>query len=129
MSGPVIVEAQSGTGATPPRIEVELQPANAPAYAAIVSLHGEHDLATSGDVESALAGIYGPVLVDLTACEFVDTTVVRIILAKRLELEREGHRLELVIPPENQINRTLEVLGLASFMIVHERVPGDGASG
>jgi anti-anti-sigma factor len=124
----VITDTQSGTGATPPRVEVELQPANAPAYAALVSLYGEHDLASSGDVESALAGIYGTVLVDLSACDFIDTTVVRIILAKRLELEREGHRLELVIPPENQIKRTLEMLGLGNLMIVHERVPGDATS-
>lgn len=115
----------SGVDATPPHVEVELRPANAPAYAAIVSLHGEHDLASSADVEAALAGIYGSILVDLTECEFIDTTVIRIVLVKRQELEREGHRLELVVPPENQISRTLGVLGLRDVLIVHEQAPGD----
>jgi hypothetical protein len=57
-------------------IEVELWPARAPAFAAIIKLCGEHDVATSGDVREALASIHGHVLVDLSACSFVDSSAI-----------------------------------------------------
>ena len=109
---------------TPPAIEIELRPVRVAGYAALVSLHGEHDLATSDDLVAALAPLSGNLLVDLSECEFIDSTVIGVVIAKSAELVRDGHRLELVVPGSNQIvSRVVEVVGLRALMTVHEQVP------
>lgn len=109
---------------TPPAIEVELRPVRVTGYSALVSLHGEHDMATSGDLVDALAPLTGNLLVDLSACEFADSTVIGVLIAKSADLVREGHRLELVVPSSNQIvSRVVQVVGLRTLMTVYEQVP------
>lgn len=106
-------------------IEVELSPMGVPGYAAIVSLCGEHDLATSAAIRIALLPIYGNVLVDLSACEFIDSTVIGSLLEKAEDLRREGHRLELVVPSENtRVRRIIDVIGLHTILAVYQRTPG-----
>jgi anti-anti-sigma factor len=114
-----------------PEIEVEVRPARAPQYAAVVSLHGEHDLATSGALRTALQPLFGDVLVDLSDCSFVDSTVIGALIAAAQELEREGHRLSLVVPPENtNVARTLEIVRMAELIRILPRTPGaDSGSG
>ena len=80
-------------------VEVEVQPARAPQYAAIVSLRGEHDLATAPVIRDALSAVFGDVLVDLSECTFVDSTVIGALIAASQDLQREGHTLALVVPP------------------------------
>jgi anti-anti-sigma factor len=114
-----------------PEIEVEVRPARAPQYAAVVSLHGEHDLATSGALRTALQPLFGDVLVDLSDCSFVDSTVIGALIAAAQELEREGHRLSLVVPPENtNVARTLEIVRMAELIRILPRTPStDSGSG
>ncbi len=50
----------------PPSVDVIYDPPDEPRFAAIVSLHGEHDIATAADVSDAIAGVSGSVLVDLS---------------------------------------------------------------
>jgi anti-anti-sigma factor len=110
-----------------PTVEVELVRAG---YAAVVSLHGEHDLATRDQLIDALAGIFGNVLVDLSDCPFIDSTVIVALIAQMQELEREGHRLDLVVPPGNaSIARIVDVVGMRDLVIVHESIPPHGAAG
>jgi anti-anti-sigma factor len=105
-------------------IHVELRPALATSYAAVVSLCGEHDLATSSDLRVALAPLHGDVLVDLSECEFPDSSAIRTLLDKSQDLKRDGHRLELVVPAENtNVRRIIEIIGLAQLMTVHGRLP------
>jgi anti-anti-sigma regulatory factor len=78
-----------------PSVEVELSPADPPSCAALVSLRGEHDLASRDEVAAALAPILGDVVIDLSACDFLDLTVSRVLRAKAAELGREGHHLEI----------------------------------
>lgn len=102
------------------RVDVELRPSAWPSFAALVTLHGEHDLTTSESIRRALGPLYGNVLVDLSHCSFIDSTVISALLAKHHELDREAHRLELLVSPANpMIARTLALLGLDALLVVH----------
>jgi anti-anti-sigma factor len=98
-------------------VEVVLNPADAPTFAAAVRLCGEHDLATGPDIREALTPIHGDVLVDLSACEFIDSTVIGVLLADAYARKEQGHRLELLVPADNHtIHRTLHVSGVAKLL-------------
>jgi anti-anti-sigma factor len=67
-------------------------------------------------------------LLDLSACEFIDSTVIGVVLAKSGDLAREGRRLELVVPAANRsVTRVVDVVGLRTLMTVHDRMPTAGA--
>jgi anti-anti-sigma factor len=101
-------------------VEVEFLPSRAPAFAATVTLIGEHDLATSPQIRDALAPIDGNVLLDLSECDFIDSSVLYVIVSAMQEREREGKRLELVVPPGNvRVLRTLEITGVLDVVTVH----------
>lgn len=107
-----------------PTVELRFRPSCPEGYAAIVVLCGEHDLATSGDVEAAVSPVDGPLLIDLSQCEFVDSTVVGVMMAKSKALAREGHQLTLVVPPSNrQIRRVFDVIGMASMATLLDEMP------
>lgn len=108
-----------------PPIEVELRPARAPRYAALVTLRGEHDLATSGRIAEALSRIAGTILVDLSDCEFIDSTVIRTLLRTSAELTREGYRLDLVLGPHPSVRRIVEVIGLSRLLVTYDQFPTD----
>jgi anti-anti-sigma factor len=112
-----------------PTIDVEFSPDRASGYAALVSLGGEHDLASTDDLRAALDPIFGNVLVDLTRCGFMDSTVIGVLLAKLTDLKREGRRLDLVVPRDNvAIARVVDVVGMRGLLTVHERLPLDGTT-
>jgi anti-anti-sigma factor len=107
-----------------PRVDVHFGSSVAPAYAAVVSLHGEHDLATASTIRDALSSLYGAVLLDLSPCEFIDSTVIRTILDKHRQLASDGHRLDLLVPPDRKtIRRVLDVSGLRLVLAVHDALP------
>jgi anti-anti-sigma factor len=107
-----------------PAIEVVHAPPQAPAFAAIVVLRGEHDLGSSPSIREALDAVNGDVLLDLTDCGFVDSSVIGTILRRFQERARTGHRLELIVPPENRIiTRTIEIASLRELLTVHDRIP------
>jgi anti-anti-sigma factor len=105
-------------------VDVELLPAGVRGFAAIVSLRGEHDLASAAEVARAIGAISGNVLVDLTDCSFIDSTIIEALIGNAKDLEREGHFLEIVAPPENSvIVRTLEIVGMRDVLVVHPARP------
>jgi anti-anti-sigma factor len=115
---------------SPDPIRVELDPPHARGYAAIVFLCGEHDLSTSADLGIALDPIRGNLLIDLSECEFIDSTVIAALLEKFEDLRREGHRLELlVLPGKTNIRRVIELVGLDTLVTVHDAMPGGGTPG
>jgi anti-anti-sigma factor len=100
-----------------PTVDVECAPDSTPAFAAILHLCGEHDLATGPAIAAALASIQGNVLVDLSACQFVDSTVISVLILDQQARQREGQRLEVLVPVANTIvSRTLEVAGVSSVL-------------
>ena len=84
---------------------MDLRPVDMPGFAAVVRLCGEHDLATSDELRAGLASIHGNVIVDLTDCEFIDSTAIGIIVANRQEREREGQSPNCAYPPRTHRSR------------------------
>jgi anti-anti-sigma factor len=124
----VVAHGQAVDGPDP--IRVELDPSHTRGYAAIVLLCGEHDLATSPEIGLALAPIRGDLLIDLSRCEFIDSTVIAALLEKFEDLRREGHRLELLVPPEQKnVRRAIDVIGLGTLIPVLDAIPGTGSPG
>ncbi|MDP9257295.1 MAG: STAS domain-containing protein [Actinomycetota bacterium] len=90
---------------------------------AIATLTGEHDLASKAELTDVLARASAQryVLVDLSECAFMDSTVLSLlVLTCQSQWERDG-RLELVIPRETSaIQRVMTIAGLTTFLTIHE---------
>jgi anti-anti-sigma factor len=107
-----------------PSIGIELRPANANGYTAVVSLFGEHDAATAGEVGDTLAALDGDVLVNLAECTFIDSSLIGVLLAGATNLRRDGHHLELLVPPANvTISRVLAIVRADTVLVVHPEWP------
>jgi anti-anti-sigma factor len=102
-----------------PAVEVDL---SVPCVA-FVSLHGEHDLSSTQPVHEALAkaGTRRDVFVDLSACTFMDSSVIATLFRERVQLELHDRRLELIIPPSASVIRRVAALTvLDSILRIHE---------
>jgi anti-anti-sigma factor len=104
-------------------ISLELRPPSEPGFAAIVHLVGEHDLATSTSFRDALQQINGNVLVDLSECSFLDSSVIGVLVRDHQARTREGQRLELLLPPQSTVARTLHISGVADLIPVRTPPP------
>jgi anti-anti-sigma factor len=101
------------------RVDIKLQPESHTDFAAVVQLIGEHDLATSSAIEQALGAIQGNVLLDLSECTFIDSTVISVVVVDHRTRGREGHRLELLVPAESaSVSRTLQIAGVDQLLTV-----------
>jgi anti-anti-sigma factor len=89
---------------------------------AIVGLQGEHDLSTRRRLDGALAQASAQpnVLVDLSACTFMDSSVIAAMFVARKKLGERDGRLELVIPPEaGTVQRVASITSLAAILPIH----------
>ncbi len=87
-----------------------------------MTLHGEHDMATTAEIAIALAVAAGcpSVLVDVSDTTFIDSTVIGALLrAAALARSRSGV-LELVVPPGGSTRRGLELTGVERLLRFHE---------
>jgi anti-anti-sigma factor len=126
------VTMQDGaSNSTWPSVDVEHRPASSPAFAAIVHLCGEHDMATASEIAHALSSISGDVLVDLSECSFLDSSTVSVLLEDGRLRERNGHRLELLAPhASSSILRALEIMRVDRFLTMHvDTEDGDAPPG
>ena len=92
-------------------------------HLAVVSLQGEHDISTSESLAQALerAAANSNVLVDLSECTFVDSTVITILIRTSETVKAGGEQLVLVIPPaQRAIARIAEMTGLGHLMPLYE---------
>jgi len=101
------------------RIELETPSA----AVAVVSLIGEHDLAEYESLKKTLdlaASRRRHVIVDLSDCAFVCSTVVSLLLHVQGEVVSDGGRFGVVIPPDcGAVSRVAELMGFESLFPVH----------
>jgi anti-anti-sigma factor len=104
---------------------VEVEPlASGSRFEAIIRLYGGHDVATSRHLREAFRSVDGDVLLDLSSCEFIDSSVIFVIYADCNARARSGRRLELLVPTANRaITRTLEIAGARQVLSVHAELP------
>jgi len=84
---------------------------------AIVALEGEHDLSTAPELRSQLHGALaeGPLVVDLSACTFLDSSILGVLLGGLRRAREEDRGFALVLGTgEPAVRRIFEVTGLTS---------------
>jgi anti-anti-sigma factor len=89
-----------------------------------ISVRGELDLSTApdleGPLEQTLESEEGSVLIDLSQCEFIDSTGIALIVRAWQRLDNDGNGRGLVICSQNdQVRRVLEITGLELSIPVH----------
>jgi len=92
------------------------------ASAIVLTLTGDHDLATKPALVAALAGLApeAEIVIDLTRCTFIDSTVIGAILGAR---RPDRPRISLVHPPDTSyVVRALSVIGMRDLLPVHPSV-------
>lgn len=91
----------------------------------VITVRGELDLSTAPELENplqaALQGGETPVLIDLSECEFIDSTGIALIVRAWQELDGDDQNPgQLVIANRNdQVQRVLEISGLNLSIPVH----------
>ena len=90
-----------------------------------IFVRGELDLSTApdleGPLEQALESNEGSVLIDLSQCEFIDSTGIALIVRAWQRLHGGDNGRALVICSQNdQVRRVLEITGLELSIPVHE---------
>lgn len=108
---------EAGTDVVPFKLTDE---AHGPGVRAI-KIEGELDLAFADQLSEALdrAAECRVVLIDLSECEFIDSTGTSVIVRAYVAMKQEGRRLALVAPAA-QIRRYLEMIGLMQDNLVFE---------
>jgi anti-sigma B factor antagonist len=100
-----------------------------------VRVEGELDLAVAEQLERALVRVGAEcpeILIDLTRCEFIDSTGIAVIVHAHKRLAEQGCRV-VACAPSAQVLRVLSVTGLTANGLVFENVeealsPGQPAS-
>jgi anti-anti-sigma factor len=90
---------------------------------AVVSLGGEHDLGSAPAVAQATADASATVshlIVDLSSVEFIDSSIINLLIQVSRELREDGRRFSLVLGSSPTIERTLEICGVLPSL---NRVP------
>jgi anti-anti-sigma factor len=90
-----------------------------------ISVRGELDLSTAPDLEEpldkALESGDGSVLIDLSQCEFIDSTGIALIVRAWQRLDSGENGRALVLCSQNdQVRRVLEITGLELSIPVHQ---------
>lgn len=90
-----------------------------------IGVRGELDLSTAPDLEEPLEQTLesdeGSVLIDLTQCEFIDSTGIALIVRAWQRLESGENGRNLVLCSQNdQVRRVLEITGLELSIPVHQ---------
>jgi anti-anti-sigma factor len=89
-----------------------------------ISVRGELDLSTAPELEGPLTDAVendaGSLLIDLTSCEFIDSTGIALIVRAWQRLDSGGDGRSLAICSQNdQVRRVLEITGLELSIPVH----------
>ena len=103
--------------------QFEIGSERGPADTVVVRVAGEVDMSREGEVRAELAGLDGlersGIVVDLTECEFIDSSGVRALL---LSQETESGGGLAVAASSDQILRILSVMGLDKVLPIRPTV-------
>jgi anti-anti-sigma factor len=91
----------------------------------VVAVRGELDLGTAPELEGPLEEAIGaeePLLIDLSECEFIDSTGIAMIVRawQRLTNGDQGSDRIVICSSNEQVRRVLEITGLEVSIPVHE---------
>ncbi len=86
----------------------------------IVRVEGELDLATTQHLEAAVEGAEprSRLVIDLTACTFLDSSAVRVLLSKARSTQAAGGSISLVASNPGLL-RVLEIAAVDTVLPVH----------
>jgi anti-anti-sigma factor len=91
----------------------------------IVKIRGELDMNTAPELESSLQSLTSApqtsVLVDLSDCEFIDSTGVALLVQawQRLDREAQGEGRLVLCCPDTQVRRLLDITGVEDSITMH----------
>jgi stage II sporulation protein AA (anti-sigma F factor antagonist) len=93
----------------------------------VIAVRGELDLSTASDLEGpledAISSGDASVLIDLTACEFIDSTGIALIVRTWQRLDRaadgDGDGRVVICSYNDQVRRVLEITGLELSIPIH----------
>lgn len=89
----------------------------------VISVTGELDLHSAPQLESELAGLHDKnvrtVVVDLTGCEFIDSTALALLVNAHKRLGAAQARFSIVTPDRN-IRKVFEITGLDRVLTIHQ---------
>lgn len=106
-----MIEEQSSTPKDPPMAAFIREEA---ADGNLLHVVGEVDLANADEFQNAvmeIAGKNGDLIIDLTACTYMDSSGLRVIATAHKAVE---DRLRVVIPTSGSVHRIFEITGLAN---------------
>jgi anti-sigma B factor antagonist len=89
----------------------------------VLSLHGEHDLATQPSLREQLQHVRaagGPIVVDLSPATFVDSTIIGALLECASGLETNAPGVFAAAPPESAARRLADLVRLGDALPVHD---------
>ena len=88
-----------------------------------LAVSGELDMSTAPELESmlerAVEDAGSSVMLDLSACEFIDSTGIALIVRAWQRLDADGRRLALCCV-NRQVRRLLEITGVEDSIPMHE---------
>jgi anti-anti-sigma factor len=93
----------------------------------VIVVRGELDLSTAtdleGPLEEAISSQGDSVLIDLTDCEFIDSTGIALIVRAWQQLDRaangDGSGRVVICSANDQVRRVLEITGLEFSIPIH----------
>jgi len=93
------------------------------ASAAVVTLGGDHDVSSRDAIAEAfgVAATGRDLLVDLSGCTFIDSTIIKLLLHTMRVIEGQDGRLEIVIDSAGTgyVARVAELMGIAEVITTH----------
>jgi anti-sigma B factor antagonist len=103
--------------------DLELAHEQLPSGGQVLGVRGELDLATVSEMEQVLADTEQSqvLVVDLSECEFLDSSAVHVLLAAARRAADAGGELALVVP-EGGVRRVLEIAGVEASVRFHSRL-------
>jgi anti-sigma B factor antagonist len=89
----------------------------------VISVRGELDLSTApeleGPLEEAVSAADASVLIDLSECEFIDSTGIALIVRAWQRLDGDGENKVVICSANEQVRRVLEITGLELSIAIH----------